>query len=45
MRFSQQLVQVHQIPVHVVDHYLYTIDSQVVLKQPSWNEFLVENYF
>ena len=39
LQFSQQLVQVHQIPVHVVDQHLYSMESLLVLKQPSCNVF------
>ena len=43
LQFSQQLVQVHRIPVHVVDQYLYRMKSPLVLKQPSCKVFYVRN--
>ena len=42
-QFSQYLVQLHRNPIHVVDQYLYRLESLLVLKQPSCNVFWVRN--
>ena len=39
----QYLVQVHRIPVHVVDQHLYRMESLLFLKQTSCNVFWVRN--
>ena len=39
LQFSQKLVQVDRIPVHVVDQHLYRMESPLFLKQPSCNVF------
>ena len=39
LQFSKKLVQVHRIPVHVVDQHLYSMESLLLLKQPSCNVF------
>ena len=39
MQLSELLVQVPQIPVHVVNQNLYRMESLLVLKQPSCNVF------
>ena len=38
---SHSNVQVHRIPVHVFDQYLYRMEPLLVLKQPSCNVFQV----
>ena len=43
LKFAQKLVQVHRIPVHVVDHKLYRMEFLLFLKQPSCNVFWVRN--
>ena len=42
-QISQKLVQVQQIPIHVVGQHIYRKDSLFVLKQPSGNVFLIRN--
>ena len=39
LQASQQLEQVRQNRTHVVDQYLYRMESLLVLKQPSCNVF------
>ena len=39
LQFSQKLMQVHRILVHVVNQHLYRMESLLVLKQPSCNVF------
>ena len=39
MQLSQYLVQVRSNPVHVVDQYLYRMESLLLLKQPFCNVF------
>ena len=43
LQFSQKLVQVHRIPVHVVDQPLYSMEFLFVLKQPSCSIVCVKN--
>ena len=39
LQFSQYLVQLHRIPVQVVDQHLHRMESLLVLKQPPCNIF------
>ena len=36
---KNKLVQMHRIPAHVVDEYVYRIEFLLALKQTSWNVF------
>ena len=45
LKFSQYVVQVHRIPVHVVDQHLFRMESLLVLKQPSCNVFQVRKEY